>query len=42
MFVISTKGSIFALKISDCRKASVCFLFSTTVLPPYPQSVKHN
>ena len=34
MFVISIKGSIFALKISDCRKASVCFLILHNGITP--------
>ena len=41
MFVISTKNSIFAARISDCRKARVCFLILHNGITPYPQSVKH-
>lgn len=41
MLVNSTKSSIFAVKISDCRKARVCFLILHNGITPYPQSVKH-
>ena len=34
MFVISIKYSIFAARISDCRKASVCFLILHNGITP--------
>ena len=40
MFVISTKNSIFAARISDCRKASVCFLILHNGITPLSPKCK--